>query len=204
MEGARLLYVEDDKGRQVLPYIDGEMGYANEKLTRVCDYACERIDGLADAPESEDDGSACCPHCEETFDESDGCGVWTGIRTTQFWCPHCFETSTFYCDGLDRTFSDNVSCYEMGTGETWSVFYYESHGGRCDATNTYWPEDDLVAVVVNDAGRKRTWSLEHAKENAREIDGSWYANELDDDAIARIPYRETSPDQTELTLSAAE
>jgi hypothetical protein len=193
MEGARLLYVEDDKGRQVLPYIDGEMGYAKKKLTRDHDYACERTDGLADEPESEDDDSALCSHCDGHYDANDGQEVYADRRTSQIWCAHCVENSTFYCDGLDRTFSDDVSHYKMGTGETWSSFYYESHGGEDEATNTYWPDDDLVAVVVNDAGRTHTWSLEHAKENAREIDGSWYANELDDDAIARIPYRETSP-----------
>ena len=207
LAGARLLYLEDNFGNQVLPYIDGELGYGDGGvLTPDYDHEGDRTDGYAqEVDEPEEEYETSCDHCD------DGCAetseVYLNRTRTQWWCSDCVSNSAFRCEATDRNYHETrVDSRELETSETVSEYYFEDECGECAVTETYWRMTDLTRVWTGEAFE--LWcarAVDGAEgDGARLIRGVWVSYALSDDAAGRAPYRETSSDQMSLTLQAAE
>lgn len=149
-EGAHLTVVEDDDGRTLLPYLDGDakgVRYADGKW-EICasgsDYEhwCDFTDGIANRP------AFTCDCCGREYRDADDSRY--SEYANQTFGPCCEDEFTWAIVGRhgdrDHVPNDYV-VYNNSDQEYYSLEYAERLNLICDYKGNYWDSEDIVQLM---------------------------------------------------------
>jgi len=168
LRGARIraLPLDDDgdyDGRYLMPYIDevGSVGLSSDGKWFILGeegYDCNQTDGM-----TQDEDRVCCEHCGDLVDQEDTRTVYTSVRPNGYgraaetWCECCCGQETFYCEGVNEMFSDDVDHEMADNGRTYTEAYLSRYANLCQKLGT-WTFDDLAAVITDaSTGNTENW-----------------------------------------------
>jgi len=162
LEGARIRAIDCGNG-YVMPYIDecDTVALSRDRQWFILGgdgYDCQQTGGA-----TEDASCTTCERCDDRTDEEDTYTVYTRVspsglgRGDETWCSHCYENHTFYCEGVNETFSNDVHHADADNGHTYTVAYLRDNANQCEHTEE-WTFDDLVTVIIDtDDGETAEW-----------------------------------------------
>lgn len=220
LAGAKIKMIERDRGGYVMPYLDSPAQQVREcgdhfKIAESGDYICDTTTGYIIGDDDSPDYT--CDRCDDGCDET--YTVYIGRRLTQGWCEYCRDNNTFFCEGTNEYYSDDVGNTEVD-GNTYCDWYVEENFSWCEHTEKY-VNDDVREVIINTSGDTEQWCDEAISDDAFQcrVDHKLYHNSLlspmmteqerDDDAfICRLNDERcfefhNVPEQTVLPLEIA-
>ena len=179
LRGAKLLRIENDRGNLMCPYLD-EVQTVHDNGTNLIiggELSATSQHGEIAMDEYVDEDVTICDHCDEHCEDGETFTVYISRRSSQEWCCSCNDNETFYCEGNQRTYScDHVEHYTLDDG-TYSEFYVEDYGVRCDKT------DELVletnTVIVDEDGTEEAWCQGACNDHAYLHNDVWYSNDVE-------------------------
>ena len=187
--GARIRAIPDsDDDQYVMPYIDGSANRVELDnrgrffiLRTSGRYCASDINGVLHFYSSR------CGRCNAGMDSEDATYVYDHHEQ---WCESCVSYNTFYCNGYDRTYSDDMPSTEIH-GQTYSEHWCEDHTFTC-------AECDDVEFNSNRAGDNESGEsvCESCADDMHYYDGCYHDGPKDES-----DYHSDSPDQLALDLA---
>lgn len=201
--GARLLRIEYDD-RFVMPYLDNPCQSFDDHgdylvMSDCGEHNAEYTNGLSG--EARDEYENTCDNCEEGFNE-DGDRVYTRVNAhggyrEQYWCRHCVEHDTFYCEGFGEQIADGND-HDDWNGGIYSQRWLDDNTFISDFSGNRTDNDDGITMIDGEM-----WSNEEAEEHAVDLDGEWWPTA---DALVEMERRAANVDDRNgmLQLSMSE
>lgn len=160
MSGAKLLRIEDDNGRIVCPYIDGDYKSVQDHGTYL------RIGGDLDAEQQDGycgEAGEYCSSCDSRgHDESDMTYIDDAGENV---CQSCLDNNYWCCEHSGNYYSSNATAVEMSDGVLWCQDAFESNGFHCDATGTNYATHGNDYVVLSGSCEGECWHTDHFASN---------------------------------------